>query len=506
MKTPARISTTNLLVSAWSLMALLAVAEGAEPDRQRFAPTEREAITALEKLGAKVTLVGKGKQPVDANRPAPDEVPGVEVTVTKDWSGTDDDLKYARSLSTLRGFYVLGEGKVTDKTLAKLRASCPQADVWRVPEVRLGILIARSPADGPSGVEISSVISDSPAARAGMRPGDNMIRFAGEPTPEFIDFHRLLIRVKPGQKVDVELLRDEQTLPVTVAFPESEKPLVAMGISPLLGGDSGPPKRPGQDVNQTVFSDVSSTKRAQLRSATPAELRNMMSEDDSTLALYAAWEAIRRTLPKTKQPRGSKPDPLALARFAGYVQGRLRVPVPEFWDAALCSVQSNGPGLDWIHIDENCRYRRTASGFCGPAHLELERVSDGLRVVSGMTVIRIGNEMLDKADQRSQDAVNLLATDDRCYVALHGGECSPYQIACLDRKNNGVVWSSTVQATGRSIEWSGPPLQHVVSLIVQGETLLVFGAGNQAVYIEGFAASDGKNQFRFCTFDEAAPK
>ena len=284
--------------------------------------------------------------------------------------------------------------------------------------------------------------------------------------------------------------------------------LFSIRFLPLLAQESAPPEESKQDAPRPPSRDASATDPAQIHSATPDELRKMMGDADLTVALRAAWEPVRRTLPQAKIPRGTPADPLALARFAGFVQGRVQVPVPESWDATLCTAQSNGPGLDWFTVGEKWRYRRTrnASGDSAPAHLEIERVDGSLRVVSGKTVVRIGSEMVERADQNGQSAVNVLMTDDRCYVVLHGGDCSPYQIACLDRESSKVIWLSTVRATGRGINWSGPPLEHVVSLVIQGETLLVFGAGNLAVYLEGFATSDGKSHFRLCTHEDPAHK
>jgi S1-C subfamily serine protease len=135
----------------------------------------------------------------------------------------DNDLKHALALSTLQRVYVLGEGKVTDKALGRLRAACPRAIIIRKSEVTLGILI-NIRAAGPFEVEIARVEPDSPAERAGFQSGDTLVKFAGEPTPKFEDLLRVMLPLKQGQRVDAELLRDGQTVDVTVEFPESEKP------------------------------------------------------------------------------------------------------------------------------------------------------------------------------------------------------------------------------------------------------------------------------------------
>ena len=64
------------------------------------------------------------------------------------------------------------------------------------------------------GVRFSDVRPSSPAAKAGLKGGDIMIRFAGKEVTSLQDFSYLLGSHKPGDVVQVTVLRDEQ--PVTV--------------------------------------------------------------------------------------------------------------------------------------------------------------------------------------------------------------------------------------------------------------------------------------------------
>jgi S1-C subfamily serine protease len=58
------------------------------------------------------------------------------------------------------------------------------------------------------GVKFADVRSDSPAARAGLRSGDVMIAFGGMPIKTLYDFTFALREKKPGDRVDVVVLRD----------------------------------------------------------------------------------------------------------------------------------------------------------------------------------------------------------------------------------------------------------------------------------------------------------
>jgi len=78
---------------------------------------------------------------------------------------------------------------------------------------------AADPADGAffgigaapgesDGVRLSEVIADSAAARAGLRGGDVLVRFDGEPMASFDDLRAVLGRRRPGDTVQVVYLRD----------------------------------------------------------------------------------------------------------------------------------------------------------------------------------------------------------------------------------------------------------------------------------------------------------
>jgi serine protease Do len=67
----------------------------------------------------------------------------------------------------------------------------------------------------PRGVVISQVAKDSPAARAGLKIGDVIVRFAGEEIGNGRRLRNLVAGTAPGTKVTVELIRDGKPLTVT---------------------------------------------------------------------------------------------------------------------------------------------------------------------------------------------------------------------------------------------------------------------------------------------------
>jgi hypothetical protein len=66
------------------------------------------------------------------------------------------------------------------------------------------------------GVKFAEVRGGSPAAKAGLRGGDVMISFAGMPIKTLYDFTFALREKKPGDRVDVTVLRDGKEVKATV--------------------------------------------------------------------------------------------------------------------------------------------------------------------------------------------------------------------------------------------------------------------------------------------------
>jgi len=72
------------------------------------------------------------------------------------------------------------------------------------------------------GVRISDLLPGSPAQRAGLRPGDRIIKLADRPIKSYADVIRFINRVQPGQTAKVTVNRDgqEKTVQITLASRE----------------------------------------------------------------------------------------------------------------------------------------------------------------------------------------------------------------------------------------------------------------------------------------------
>lgn len=84
-------------------------------------------------------------------------------------------------------------------------------------EALLGVL----PKVNTHAAEVGEVVVSSPAETAGIRPGDVIMRFDGQPVEQFADLLDPLRRKNPGDKVQVDIRRADETIHVAVTLGKS---------------------------------------------------------------------------------------------------------------------------------------------------------------------------------------------------------------------------------------------------------------------------------------------
>jgi S1-C subfamily serine protease len=90
----------------------------------------------------------------------------------------------------------------------------------RGPRVSLGVVPDYTAVDEGGGVRIGGTTPGSPAAGAGLKNGDVLVKFDGRKLDTLYDLTDALARSKPGQRVKIELLRDGQAIDVEVTLAE----------------------------------------------------------------------------------------------------------------------------------------------------------------------------------------------------------------------------------------------------------------------------------------------
>jgi serine protease Do len=109
----------------------------------------------------------------------------------------------------------------------------------------IGILPASGPAAQP-GVTVGWVVPDSPASKAGIRPGDVVLQIDGEAVADVGSLRRLMLRRQPAQEISLVIQRADSTMtsPLTLAplpevVPQDVPALRTAGAQPVPGAMAG---------------------------------------------------------------------------------------------------------------------------------------------------------------------------------------------------------------------------------------------------------------------------
>lgn len=139
----------------------------------------------------------------------------------------------------------------------------------KVSRGRLGVVIQEINKDlaeslglpKPMGAAVSTVEKGSPAEKAGMEPGDVILKFDGRPVNHSADLPRLVGNTRPGSKSVLQVWRKGGTrdLAVTIGEMLEEKPNVSRVVQ---GGKSASPTVPRLGI---VVSELSAEQKRDLK-------------------------------------------------------------------------------------------------------------------------------------------------------------------------------------------------------------------------------------------------
>jgi serine protease Do len=115
--------------------------------------------------------------------------------------------------------------------------------------------------DKPSGALVESVEKGTPADKAGIEPGDIVLKFDGKPVGQSSDLQRMVGNTKPGGKATLQLWRKGATKDVVVSIGEvPEDKLAQLGGKHGRSGDAEAGNRLG-----LVLSELSVEQKKELK-------------------------------------------------------------------------------------------------------------------------------------------------------------------------------------------------------------------------------------------------
>ncbi|HXX85029.1 MAG TPA: DegQ family serine endoprotease [Casimicrobiaceae bacterium] len=173
----------------------------------------------------------------------------------------------------------------------------------------------------PAGALVSSVQKDGPGAKAGLEPGDVILKFNGKEITRSSDLPPLVATMKPGATATLEIWRDGKAKELTATVgqlddgrvasagkAEASKGKLGVAVRPL----SPEEKRGGDLENGVVVQDVAgAAAKAGVRAGdvivavnntpvkSPEQLRELIAKAGKTIALLVQREDARIFIPVT---------------------------------------------------------------------------------------------------------------------------------------------------------------------------------------------------------------
>jgi hypothetical protein len=224
-----------------------------------------------------------------------------------------------------------------------------------------------------------------------------------------------------------------------------------------------------------------------------AGLKKLAEDEDTSIALQAAWELHRKSVKRDPLIPGRADwvfDKKPMEEFLGFVAERLKAESPAWWRATLLKGDVF-PGQHHAFIDNE--------GPLPPvATLKVEK--DDVVVTAGKQSLRIPKGDFDKAAGELDIGTPpvILCGAELSFIARPVFRGYPFEVIGVDSKTGKKLWAATVWAARRGFS-SGPAGVNPVEIRRQGDTVIVYGCESHGMYAEGFDAKTGKCQFRFCT-------
>ncbi|HET6426302.1 MAG TPA: PDZ domain-containing protein [Planctomycetaceae bacterium] len=171
------------------------------------------AMAQIRQLGGQVRDLASTAEPIPSNVVANVDSPWLVQShvflLDHNWEGGDEGLKYLLRVYPFDGLalHLTRDAPVSPEAIQQLRTRRKRVTVRRQDESCLGVLVEDERQPARSGVRFSQVVTNSPAARAGLRRGDQLLAFNGRLIRTFSDLQQCAASLRPGERVDLRIGR-----------------------------------------------------------------------------------------------------------------------------------------------------------------------------------------------------------------------------------------------------------------------------------------------------------
>ncbi len=242
----------------------------------------------------------------------------------------------------------------------------------------------------------------------------------------------------------------------------------------------------------------------------------LVRSSHASVALLGAWH---KALSEMSPRADSSAKKIAIARFAGFVEGRVGVALPTWWvDTLLNGRLAEGPVLycpakplqtpiavfrfseSAVGTGRRVREDEIVSDSSYdislyPPHARLGRDEEGWSIMDGKLTVRVPSDAInrDKGGLRDMLTVKI---GRAIYLGAGSHVPRPYRLYRLDGKTGRIDWQADVWAGGDLIEYAKNGF-HCAAICDSDDQVVIAGTGGLVFYLEAFDAETGASRFRF---------
>jgi hypothetical protein len=310
--------------------------------------------------------------------------------------------------------------------------------------------------------------------------------------------------------------------------------LFSLGAHASIAGFAGEGESTAVDLPTTLEEKVAhflanrerpSPHRASLEfysGLSRSELQQLLSHERGDVAMRSAWEFVRRD---SKPPQlvqfdlgplsqefvvrdGKSPE--SVDQFLKVTRRTLGIQPPKWWEKAIrtAKFRLRHPLALGMNTKLYPTYSLDPEGWYLQRGQKLQRRESELRLVVGKRSLPIPAAVFEQ--RKNHEHSNCLVakiTDNGAFLVCHRGHDSGVPLYRINDGSGDIAWQARIWVDNRDTGGGEglllPPTKkdgaYAITLIHDSGRILVFGADQIQAHVEGFRATDGENQFRFCT-------
>lgn len=230
-----------------------------------------------------------------------------------------------------------------------------------------------------------------------------------------------------------------------------------------------------------------------------ASFRRLMADENTGIALQAAWEAFKKPITRTKKIAGRTEriySPDELAKFLEFVKARTKAPIPKWWSRQILDVELGDTRHGFVvsNAAEWKLLRKSMAGSYVYFPAELERSVDVLHYSCDGMKFEFPESLFQS--YRPNTYAGHLGKTQSIIAGFNSDVGSGYQLAAFQTGDKTPKWVAEVWGGG--ILFGGPG-RHYIEIAENDGTIFVFGAELFSMYLEAFDAKTGNSRYRFST-------